>query len=145
MRNFIKAFLTISIIFLISCSSSKQLIEMPFSEPEFKTDQSFIRGRGMGVGATKQEAQIVAYSKAREELLSQVRSVVNQRITEIKKIDNDDIVFQQFERNSKVVISEALDSYELLDQMSRTNKKGEIEVWIVIQTARSIINKTINK
>lgn len=144
MKTSLNVLLLLLIACISGCSTSSKFIDLPFSSSEFQTNNSFVRGRGMGSGATKQEAQLIAYSKARETLVGQIKVLVEQQITEIKQENNDELTSYHFESTSKTILNSALENYEVLDQLTRRTKNGEYEVWIVIQITRTIIDFTQN-
>lgn len=142
MKPYIPFSLLLVFILVSSCSSTK-LVQTPFSDKQYQTNAQYIRATGVGKHVQKQVAQTIAMNKSREALAGQIRSVVEQRITEINQREGERLEKSSFERTSKVIVNEALDQYKVVDQKTIKQDDGTTEVWIVLEMPRAVIEKKL--
>ena len=118
-------------------------MEIPFSEPRYRTNESFIRGSGMGQDIDRNVAMSIAMSKAQEDLGGQIETVVKQQVLEMSNRTSDSDMRYKLEQNSKTIVNQALNNYEIMDKMNVKLKDGQTQVWLVLQMARSEVQKKL--
>lgn len=118
-------------------------MDVPFSESQYRTDKTYIRGTGMGQNADANIAMSIALNKAQEDLGGQIETVVKQQFLELSQT-NSGKTQSTLEQNSKTIVHQALNHYEILEKKTIKLKDGNSQIWVVLQMARTEIQKAMN-
>ncbi len=136
-----------------SCGGQKQAINggkteivMPFSTPEYRTDQEYFRATASGTSKNMEMARTAADLNARQALATQVSSIVKsvtERYMNQVDIDTKSDFSQKMEQNTRLVVNQELQNAVIKDTKVYQNADGSYEYWINIEMPRSKIEDSI--
>ncbi len=158
MKNSIYLFVLFATLFAVSCGSSKKVVAVdptggvevavPFSEPEYQSDDTHFRANAMGFSNNLEIANNKALAAARAKLASYIETVLDATTDNYLSSYEENMQEQaraRYQSLSRSVVSQTLVGVKVIGQKTTKNPDGVYNHYVAIELPVEAVVKRVQK